>query len=69
MTRPFKLAVGDRCIANEKAPSDYRLRRGTITELGAGGSMYGVRFDGADGVEYLYSWWLGVEWKGVGHDA
>lgn len=54
----FKFDVGDRVTANNKAPSDYRGRSGTIAIRGPGKAEYGVMFDGGTDVEYLNSWWL-----------
>jgi hypothetical protein len=53
-----KFRVGDRVIANDKAPGDYRGRVGTIAEHVRGRVEYGVRFDGEAVVEYQNSWWL-----------
>jgi hypothetical protein len=57
--RPAKFSVGDRVVANDQAPSDYRERVGIVEEVGPGRSEYGVKFDGDKrGRGYLMSWWL-----------
>lgn len=53
-----KFQVGERVIANDKAPGDCRGRVGTVAEHARGRVEYGVRFDGKTAVEYLNSWWL-----------
>ena len=58
---PPKFAVGDLVRANEKAPGDYKGRRGQITDIGPGKAEYGVRFAPEPkkaGTGYLMSWWL-----------
>jgi hypothetical protein len=58
--RQPKFQVGDAARANDQAPSDYRDRRGLVTELGPGTSEYRVEFE--DGRQpttgYLVSAWL-----------
>lgn len=58
-----KFAIGDRARANDKAPSDYRGRVGTIDEVGPGKSEFGLKY--ADGETpdrgHLRSWWLDNE--------
>ena len=51
-----KFNPGDRVVANEKAPGDYRGRQATIVERGPGTTEYTVNFDGQ--IVYLNSWWL-----------
>jgi hypothetical protein len=60
--RPVKFQMADRVRVNDKAPTDYRDRIGTIFKIGPGRSEYGVEF-GDDGTGnpssgYLMSWWL-----------
>jgi hypothetical protein len=50
--------MGDRVVANEKAPGDYEGLRGTVVECGPDKVEYGVRFDGREETAYLNSWWL-----------
>ncbi len=50
--------MGDRVIANEKAPGDYEDFYGSIVERGPGKAEYGVRFDRKEEPEYLNSQWL-----------
>ena len=54
----WKFALGDRVVANEKAPGDYEGSFGTIVERGPGKVEYGVKIDGKEEVVYLDSRWL-----------
>lgn len=54
----WKFALGDRIVANEKAPGDYEGFCGTVVERGPGKVEYGVRFDGKEETVYLNSSWL-----------
>ena len=54
----WKFALGDRVMANDKAPGDYESLRCTIVERGPGKVEYGVRFDGQEETVYLDSQWL-----------
>lgn len=54
--RKPKFQIGDRVMANEKAPMDYRGRLGTITQIGPGKSEYGVTFEHKPG--FMMSWWI-----------
>jgi hypothetical protein len=54
--RKRKFQVGDRVIANDKAPGDYQGHIGQVTALGPGRSEYGVELDHRHG--YLMSWWV-----------
>ena len=59
--RKMKFQIGDRVIANDKAPGDYRRRSGTVTEIGPGKSEYGIRFDRHaryPDAGHMMSWWL-----------
>jgi hypothetical protein len=57
--RPMKFKVGDQVNVNDKAPSDYAGRTGTIGGVGPGRSEYRVEFtDGGHAYGYLMSWWL-----------
>ncbi len=50
--------VGARVVVNEKAPSGYQARLGTVLEIVLL-SRYGVRFDGQqEPTVYLNSEWL-----------
>jgi hypothetical protein len=59
-THPPRFTVGDQIMANDKAPSQYRGRRGLITEVSPGGWECRVEFeDGAMPASvYLSSRWL-----------
>lgn len=62
--RKAKFAIGDRARANDQAPSEYRGRSGTITEIGPGKSEYRVEYEPTPGEQpygYLMSWWLDRE--------
>jgi hypothetical protein len=52
----WKFNPGDRVLANEKAPGDYRGRHGIIIERGPGVAEYTVSID--DQTVCLNSWWL-----------
>ena len=54
----WKFNLGDRIIANEKAPGDYEDFCGSIVERGPGKAEYGVRFDRKEETVYLNSWSL-----------
>lgn len=54
----WKFALGDRVVANEKAPGDYESLCGTVVERGPGKVEYGVKFDGKEEIAYVNSWWL-----------
>ena len=54
----WKFVLGDRVVANEKAPGDYEGKSGTIVERGPGKVEYGVILDGEKQTVYLNSWWL-----------
>jgi hypothetical protein len=57
--RKPKFVIGDHAKANDKAPSDYRGRIGTIMEIGPGKSEFRVEYtDGGQPHGYLMSWWL-----------
>ena len=51
-----KFNPGDKVIANEKAPGDYRGRQATVVGHGPGTAEYAVNFDGQ--IVYLNSPWL-----------
>lgn len=57
----WKFNIGDRVVANEKAPGDYRGRKGTIVERGPGKSEYTVSTSGKK--IFLNSWWLDLTEK------
>jgi len=54
----WKFALGDRVVANGKAPGDYEGKFGAVVERGPGKVEYGVKFDGQEETVYLNSWWL-----------
>ena len=58
--RAPKFALGDRAVANDRAPFAYRGRTGTVDEIGPGKSEFGVAYTdgGAQTHGYLMSWWL-----------
>ena len=54
-----KFQAGQRVLANDKAPGDYRENIGTVLRHKADTSEYEVQFDGdARGPAWLSSWWL-----------
>lgn len=54
-----KFANGDRVIAKESAPADFRERIGTVVDYGPGKAEYTIRFDdNPTVVTYLQSPWL-----------
>lgn len=54
-----KLEIGQLAVANEKAPGDYRGRRGTVLQHKSSTSEYQVQFEGDDrGPGWLSSWQL-----------
>ena len=54
----WKFAIGDRFIANDKAPIDYKGKFGTIVERGPGKAEYGVIIDNEEEKSYLNSPWI-----------
>jgi len=52
----LKFKRGDKVVANEKAPGDYRGRQAIVVQHGPGTAEYAVNFDGQ--IVYLNSWWL-----------
>ena len=52
----WKFNIGDQVLANEKAPGDYRCRKGTIVQRGPSRGEYTVNIDGEK--TFLNSWWL-----------
>ena len=56
----LRFAIGEDVMISSSAPSDYRLRRGVITEIGTGGTEYRVEFE--DGLRpttaYLLTKWI-----------
>jgi hypothetical protein len=54
----WKFALGDRVVANQKAPGDYQGLCGAIVERGPGKVEYGVKLDGQGETIYLDSRWL-----------
>ena len=58
-----RFGEGDLVIANNQAPTEYRGRRGVITEVTVGGTEFRVEFE--DGVRpttgYMKSEWLSLE--------
>lgn len=57
----WKFNIGDQVVANEKAPGDYRGRKGIIVERGPAKGEYTVEIDG--GKTFLNSWWLDAAYR------
>jgi hypothetical protein len=54
-----KFQIGERAIANDRAPGDYSGRTGTVLQHKADTSEYRVQFDGDSRVPgWLSSWML-----------
>ena len=53
-----KFEIGTRVKGNDRSPSTYRGRLGTVVGRGPGRAQYRVFFEGVEGLTTLYSWWL-----------
>ena len=53
-----KFEIGTRVKGNDRCPSTYRGRLGTVVRRGPGRAQYGVFFEDVEGLITLYSWWL-----------
>ena len=57
----WKFNRGDKVVANEKAPADYRGRQGIVIGHGPDRSEYIANINGQ--IAYLNSWWLDLVHK------